>query len=88
MRTDSCIVDRMSVTTMRTMAEWQMVASRVAAVAEADSVAIVADSQSCPGLYWAHNQLRLQEGQVITEITEQQINQVGSQNCLSVNNVF
>ena len=65
-----------------------MVASRVAAVAEADSVAIVADSQSCPGLYWAHNQLRLQEGQVITEITEQQINQVGSQNCLSVNNVF
>ena len=31
-----------------------MVASRVAAVAVAESVAIVADSQSCPGLYWAH----------------------------------
>lgn len=50
-----------------------MVASRVAVVAEADSVAIVADSQSCPGLYWAHNQPRLQAGQVITAITEQQI---------------
>ena len=53
MRSDSCcIVGLMSVTTM---AEWQMVASRVAAVAVADSVAIVADSQSRPGLYWAHN---------------------------------
>ena len=52
----SCIVGLMSVTTM---AEWQMVASRVAAVAVADSVAIVADSQSRPGLYWAHNQPRL-----------------------------
>ena len=37
-----------------------MVASREAAVAVAESVAIV-DSQSCPGLYWAHTSPGLTE---------------------------